>query len=379
MQHVSVTHAQALRHLGGVYVTWCEIGCCGIVRAEPQQGANLVRKEAAGLGHEPESGLLGSDCALIDIGHAVHLEAHRPPAVWAGIAARASVGAHIHRGTLVVVAHHVGHVLGADLARRLHEQRHLAAEFVAHRIIDPVRSRRADEGSVLLVGEGPVAQYVECRPSPCIAGPGAREVERIVGIAEAEILVLALVPALAACEVYHVRRVEAVLRVIEREAGDAALVRVGAYVSVRHPARYPYYALFLTLADEVHDPRLLGIRDGEGLAFGRVAVGIRQLHDSADGLARGAGTLQGHVDQRTIVHHTILVDLLFAAAPGGFGYYELVLVHVAHDLEGLRHLRDLPGRAVGVPFGDREHRASLPFGCRVEVELAVEHVRVGGI
>ena len=154
---------------------------------------------------------------------------------------------------------------------------------------------------------------------------------------------------------------------------------MGAYVSVRHPARHPHYSLLLTLADEVHDPCLLGIRDGEGLAFGRVAVAVRQLHDSADGLARGAGTLQGHVDQRTIVHHTVLVYLLFASAPCGLGYYELVLVHVAHGLEGLRHLRDLPCRAVGVPFGDREHRASLPFGCRVEVELAVEHVRVGGV
>ena len=53
-----------------------------------------------------------------------------------------------------------------------------------------------------------------------------------------------------------------------------------------------------------------------------------------------------------------------------------MLVHIPDCLVGVRDLRNLSHRLVGVPIDDVEHRAGFPVGGRVEVQLSVEDVRV---
>ena len=143
-----------------------------------------------------------------------------------------------------MVAHHVGNILNANLAGGLDKEGHLAVQFVAHGVIEPVGSGTGHLVAVLVdIAELPVAENVECRPGTGFASAGAAEVERIVSVTEAEVLVGTAVPALAAGEFGHVGRVQAVVGIVPGETGDAALVGVRADVSVRNAACHPHYAL----------------------------------------------------------------------------------------------------------------------------------------
>ena len=306
---------------------------------------------------------------------------HRPPAVGEGVAAGTRIDAHVHRRALEVVAHHVGHILDADLARRLDEEGHLALQVVAHRIVQPVRSGRGDLLSGLVeVGELPVAKNVEGAPGPGVAGPRTAEVQGIVRVAEGEFSVLAgEVPHLAG-EGDDIRRIEAVLGVIQREARDPGLVGVGADVAVGDAARHPDDALlFLALADEIHHPDLVGVGDGETLALGRIAVLVGQGRDGLDGFARRPGPLQRDIDQGSVVHDAVRVRELLAPAVGRLADDELVLVHVAEGLVGISDLRDFAEGLVGIPFRDLERGAGHPFGRLAEIEFSEEPVGVRGI
>ena len=274
MQHVAIPHAEAVGHGVGRSVNGCQIRGCGIVAAEPVKAADLVRQPAARLGDEPEARLLRGDGPLVDIFLAIILEVHRPPAVGESVAAGTRIHPHVHRRALEMVPHHVGHILDTDLARGLDEERHLALQVVAHRIVQPVRSGRGDFLPGLIeVGELPVAENVEGAPGPGVACPRTAEIQGIVCVAEGELGILAgEVPHLAG-EGDDVRRIEAVLGVIQRETRDPGLVGVGADVAVGDAARHPDDTLLLlALADEIHHPDFVGVGDGETLALGRVAV-----------------------------------------------------------------------------------------------------------
>ena len=299
MEQVAVAFTQAFGDLFGVGVNRCQIRSCGIVAAEPDECADGVGEPAAGLGHEPESGLLGGDGALVDVGLAFPFEVHGAPAVGAGVAAGSDVHAHIHRRAFIVVAHHVGDVLDADLAGRLHEERHFALEVVAHCVFEPVGGGAGHFCAAVHIGELAVAEDVEGGPGTGFAAACAAEIEGIVDVAEAEIFVGAGVPALLPGEADYVGGVEAVVGVIEGEAGDTGLVGVGADVAVGDAAGHPDNALVAAgaLAHEVHDPGLLRVGDAEGFAFGGVAVFVGEGHDGLYGLTGGAGTLEGDVDQ----------------------------------------------------------------------------------
>ena len=380
MKQVSVALAKTLGNLFNVGINRCKIGCCSIVAAEPHKASQHVGQPAAGLGDEPETSLLRGDGALVDVGLALPFEVHGPPAVGACIAAGSYINPHVHRRTLVVVAHHVRDIFDAYLAGRLDEEGHLALQVVAHGVVQPVRGGTRELGTILDIGELPVAKDVECRPGPSLAAPSAAEVQRIIGIAEAEILVGTAVPALAAGEFGHIGGVHAVFGVIPGETGDAALIGMGADVAVGNAAGHPHYALLVgTLAHQVHDPSLSGVGDAEGLALGRIAVLACQRHYGLYGLAGRAGALKRNVNKRTIVHYTVSVYLFLTASPGGLPYDELMLVHVSHGLVCIRNLRYAPQGLGGVPLADGKHAAGGPFGSLAEIQLAEEPVGVGGI
>ena len=136
---------------------------------------------------------------------------------------------------------------------------------MTHRIVDIVICILGDHVPVLVFEcELSVAEDVECRPCTCLAGPHSAEIERCICVTEAEIHVLAAEISLFACKCDHIRSIEAVLRIIQREGADARLVGVCTDVSVRHPACDPYDALVVrSLSYKVHDPDfvLVGYRE----------------------------------------------------------------------------------------------------------------------
>ena len=294
-----------------------------VVHAEPED-AHVVRHAGPGLRHEPESGLLGGRGALVDVLHAVDLELHRAPAVGTVVASGADVGGHVHRSPFVVVAHAVEDCFGRHLRAGFHPQRHAVVLVVAHRVVGV---------SVHVVGHG-----AEEGPHAGFAGAHGAEVERRIGVAEAEIGVRAVVVTHLTGERDHVRGVEAVLGIVLREGGDTGLVGVGRDIAVGNAACHPddafagVPALFVelaALADQLHDPRLVRVGDRERLAARRIAVGVGQLGDHADGLAGGPGPLQRNVYQRSVVHAARRVLQFGTASVGRFADDERMLVHVA--------------------------------------------------
>ena len=279
-----------------------------------------------------------------------------------------------------MVAHDVCDVLDSDLARRLDKQRHLSLQVISHGIVEPVGCGGTDLAAFgIEVGESPVAEDVEGAPGAGVAGSRAAEIQRIVGVAEAEARVISFVPALGTGEGDHIGSKDTVVRIVLREGRDAGLVGMGADVPVGYPARNPYDALLLSFAHEVHHPGFLCIGDREGLSFGGVAILVGQGHDDIYGFACRAGPLQSHVDEGTVVHDAVRVDLLLTSAPGGLTDDELVLVHVSDRLVGVCDLLDAPEGFVGVPFDDGEHGSGFPVCGLVEIELTEQHVGVGGV
>ena len=204
-----------------------------------------------------------------------------------------------------MVSHRVGDILHGNLSGRFHEKRHPVTEILAGDVVVVGRGRFGDGLAVLLVGELAVAEDVECAPSPCVAASDGAEISRAVGCAEVEVLVLAVKVALLPRERDHVRGIETVLRIVQRECLDACLVGVRADVAVRNPHSHPHESLadvlsvlhLAAFADEIHYPGLVLVRYRECLTFGRVAIFIGQIHDDLDGLPCRAGSLQCDVDE----------------------------------------------------------------------------------
>ena len=236
---------------------------------------------------------------------------------------------------------------------------------------------------VHVVGHG-----AEEGPHAGFAGAHGPEIEGCIGVAEAEIGVRTVVISHLAGERNHVGRVEAVFGIVLRKGGDAGLVGVGRDIAVGNAAGHPYDALpgvaalavvLETLADQLHDPRLVGIGDRERFAARRIAVGVGQVNDYADRLAGGLGALQRDVDQRSVVHASRRILQFAAASVGRFADDERMFVHIADGRIGLPDLRDVPQVAARVPFVDGEHRSVLEFAAGGVVQRAVERVGVGRI
>ena len=257
------------------------------------------------LTYEPETCLLGSDGALIDVVPASDLEAHRSPAIREGVPTSADVLGHVQRSALEVISHGICYIFHAQFASRLHEERHPVLKVLAHYIIEVVVCILGYHLPIFFVGEFAVAQNPESAPSPCVACPHAPEINRIVGGAEVEVLVLAAEVAFAASEFDYIRRIQAVLRVVERESLDSRLVRMCADVPVRNPPGNPHQAFidvfpvfhFNSLAYQVHHPGFVFVGDGKALALRRIAIFIGKVYYHLYSLASSPGSLQRHVNQ----------------------------------------------------------------------------------
>ena len=234
------------------------------------------------------------------------------------------------------------------------------------------------------VGEPAVGEDVEGAPDAGVAAADRAEIGRAIGLLEAEFLVGTVEITLAAGEGDDILRIQAVVGIVQGEGADAGLVGVGADGPVRHAEGHPHDALVdidavphvHPLADEFHDPGLVLVGDGEGLAFGGIAVFVRQVHDDGNRLPGGRGPLQGDVDEGTVVDAAPAVHQFLAAAPGGLGDDDLLLVHVAHGLEGVGDLVDVAEVLPAVPVMHLEHGAGLPVRGGVIVQFAEEVMRV---
>ena len=241
---------------------------------------------------------------------------------------------------------------------------------------------------VVLIGVHAVGHGAEEGPHAGVAAAHGPEIGRAVGVGEAERLVLTLEVAHLAGELHDVGGVEAVLGIVHREGGDPGLVGVGRDVAVGDAAGHPDDALagvsslsvvLVPLADELHDPCLLGIGDRERLAARRISVGVGQVDDHADRLAGRACALQGDVDQRAVVDAAGGVDQLRTSAVGRLADDERVFVHVAHGGVRFAELRDVAEVASRVPLVDGEHRPGLVSSAGGVVEGSVERMGVGRV
>ena len=153
-----------------------------------------------------------------------------------------------------------------------------------------------------------------------------------------------------------------VLRVVVGKGGDARLVGVAADGAVRRAAGHPHRALLPPPPRNLHVPDLVGVCDREALPRGRVAVVGGEAVDEGDGLARGARALERERHQVGVVHRRDLerVAQLGPAGESGLADRELVLVHVAHNVVGVRRLGDLAEVLAVLPPPDLAHRT-----CRV--------------
>ena len=197
-----------------------------------------------------------------------------------------------------MVTHHFGHILGSNLAGRLHEEGHLSGKVVPESILRPVGCWPRYFDAVLFIYEYSVAEDVECAPCAGIAGARTPEIKRIVCFAEREFRIFSGKPSLLAGEGDDVRRIKAVLGIVQGKSGDPGLVGVCADISVRNPAGHPHYALVIrSLANEVHHPCLVLVGNREGLAFRRIAVAVRKGYYRVDGGTCGRGSLKRDVNQ----------------------------------------------------------------------------------
>ncbi len=162
---------------------------------------------------------------------------------------------------------------------------------------------------------------------------------------------------------------------------------MGADGPVRHAAGHPDDAFVHVLsvsqvhalADEFHDPGFVLVGNGEGLSLGGIAVFIGQFHNDVNGLAGRLGALQGNIDKGAVIYSAGLVFQLRPAAPGGFRYDELELVHVAYGLVGMGHLGNLGQGPLGIPVENLDLAAFPPVFGRLVVKLPVDGMGIGRI
>ena len=197
-----------------------------------------------------------------------------------------------------MIAHHVRHILGTNLTRRLYKQRHFSLQVIPHGIVNPVRSGTGDFPAIFHVCKRSVSEDIESAPCPGITSAGSAEIKRIECISETEILIPAFEPSFLAGKRNHIRSIKTVFRVVKRESRDSSLIGMRTNISVRNTPCHPDNSLAVrSLAHEVHHPGLFGVSDGESLPFRHISVFIGETDDDTNGLTRRLGTLKSHIYQ----------------------------------------------------------------------------------
>ena len=354
--------AIALRNDVGAAVHGGEDGHVGIVATKPKDTANGVRKVFAHLGHDDPSCLLRRDGAFVEVFLAIHSERQGRQAIGRVVDASAKVLRKVERSAFVVVAHGLLNLLHRDAFLGLYVERHglvCAAKDIGKELFATVGKH---------VVEAPYAGF---------AIATSTKVEGRVGIGKAEVFVQAAEVALFARKGDDVGRVEAVLFIVQRELMDAGLVGMGRDAIVGDANSHPHSALHAyTLAYHLHNPYLARVGYGKRLATAVVAIFLHQVGHHLDGFAGRLAALQGDVDKAAIVDDAGGIYQLFAAAKGGFGDGELMLVHVANNVVGGACLGDFAQVLTSVPLVDRAHSALGVGTGGIVVELAKESVRV---
>ena len=264
-----------------------------------------------------------------------------------------------------MVAHGLFHILHGEFARGLDVE----GEGVVDLAVDV--GEVLVHGRVVLAEEGPHAG---------IAGPQGAEVGGIIGLGKAEILVQPVEIAHLAGKRNDIGRIEAVLLVFQRELVNAGIVGVTGNAVVGDTHGYPHGTPApRALADEVHDPGLVGVGNGEGLATAAIAIFLDQAGHHLDGLAGGLGPFESQLHERTVVDDAGGIDQLGTSAPGRLDDGELVLVHVAQHGISVIHLFDFAQRFVGIPLDNLTHGTLGPVGGRRRGQRPIEGVGVGRI
>ena len=130
-----------------------------------------------------------------------------------------------------------------------------------------------------------------------------------------------------------------------------------------------------TFSNQVHDPYLVRVTDGERFAFGSVAVLVDECDHPLDGFASRLTALQRDVDETAVVD-THRVPEGLTTTPGCLTDGHLVLVGVTYDRIGVCYLRDLPLFTTGVPVFDSAHRSFGIVRSGSKMQKTVHAVRV---
>jgi len=232
--------------------------------------------------------------------------------------------------------------------------------------------------------EGPVFPDREGAP----AGISLPELERLTAVR--------VPPAHLGRQGEDVGRGEAVLGVRGVDSRDAWDIRRDGDVVVGDPHRGPDRSFpACSRTEDLEEPGLLGVDDGQALPGVDVAVLLGQRAHHQDGLAGGAGA--GHDDLLQLLdgEDALLRAQLPPAADGRLAHRQLVLVHAGIDrvdeLVGLGHLGNLTERFESprvadelgpldllVPDGDHLSRLVSAVGHHLDPGPAPSVARVRG-
>ena len=226
-----------------------------------------------------------------------------------------------------MVTHPLLHILHREFTVRLY--------IKWHRLLCRIT---LDEVSVLIHRR---VILTEERPDTCLTAAQRSEIIRAIGLLEAEIGILSLEIALLTCKRNHIRRIETVLLIIKRNLLDARLISMCRDTIIGDADCYPDCPFTTgTFTDHLHDPSLVLISDRESLTSTVIAILSHQVCHHLNGFTSGLRTLQGNVNQATIIHDTRRITQLTTAAKRTLGDGQLMLVHIAHHVIGTFHLSD---------------------------------------
>ncbi len=174
---------------------------------------------------------------------------------------------------------------------------------------DPQRVRRRTLDAAVIVGReiGRWRRTTEQAPDAGFGVPSILRRRGAIHIAEAERLAgVRIVVALLDREADHVLRIQAVVRIVQRELADAGLVRVGCDHAVGHADRDPdQRASGGPETDQLHDPNLIAVADRDGLAGVAVAVLGGEVGHDADRLAGGLGPLESQPHEVVVAQQPV--------------------------------------------------------------------------
>ena len=204
-----------------------------------------------------------------------------------------------------------------------------------------------------------------------------REGDGAIGIAEAEVLVLATEVAFLAGKGDDVFRIEAVLRVFERELTDAREVGMRRDAIVGDAHSHPHSALHAwALAHDFENPSLVLVAHGDGLARAVVAIFLQEVGHDDDGLTSCGSTLQPQMNHGVIVEPALGVLQFQTAIEGGLYDAHLLLIDIANDIVGVFHLWDVASDGSPAPLADGYHLTSLVAAARGAIHGTCEAVAI---